>query len=183
MLLHAPTSAPPWTSELTRFVDALLHDEGSYEVPVEWTRYEYEDGDHFTDVGAAAFCEDLVRAVLTRCEANQRLWILSDSTIGHNDYDALHGGWTGAASARIAARLRAAGIEATVDAVCGSGFAAMSAEGEHFAARIAARRRCAVAPPDAVLFIGGWNDEGRGEDRLGLAISGACRAARACLRR
>ena len=182
MLLHAQTSGPPWTSEHTRFVDALLQNEGSCEISVDWTRYAYEDGDHFTDVGAAAFCEDLVQAVLVRCGANRRLWILSDSTIGHNDYDAVHGEWTGAASARIAAQLRAAGVEATVDAVCGSGFAAMSSEGEHFAARIAARRRGAVAPPDAVLFIGGWNDEGRRADQLGLAISGVCRAARACLR-
>lgn len=180
-VFHATTRGPPWTGTLLPLVDGRLRDDGSVELPLDWTRYEYEaDGEHFTEASARAFCDDLVETFLARCGCARSVWVVTDSTVGHNDYE--DGAWTGEASARLASSLRARGVDAAVDAVCGSGFAAMSAEGEHFAARLSARRRSGADAPDAVVFVGGWNDDGRGEEALGLAIAGACRAARACCR-
>lgn len=179
-VFHAQTRGPPWTGAIPPLVDERLRSEGSKELSLDWTRYDYEDGEHFTEASARAFCDDLVDALEARCRWARRVWIFTDSTIGHNDYE--EGAWTGAASARLASSLGAGGVDASVDAVCGSGFAAMSAEGLHFAARIAARRRRGADPPDAVVFVGGWNDDGRSESAVSLAIAGACRAARAAVR-
>jgi lysophospholipase L1-like esterase len=150
---------------------------------LDWTRYEYEkDGVHFTNAGASAFRDDAVAAVLGRCPRARAVWLIADSTIDHNNYDE-SGERTALADDAIVARFAEQGVAATVDAVRGSGFAAMSAEGQHFAARLAAlRRRRGASPPDAIVFIGGWNDEGRAADAVEAAVVGACRAARACLR-
>lgn len=182
MLLHTFASTPPWRSAHLDVVDASLTKCACEGMTLDWTSYEYEgDGVHFTKSGASAFGDDAVAAVMGRCPRARAVWILADSTIDHNNYNE-SGERTALADDAIVARFAEHGVAATVDAVRGSGFAAMSAEGQHFAARLSALRRRGASPPDAIVFIGGWNDEGRATDAVEAAVVGACRAARACLR-
>ena len=63
-------------------------------------------------------------------------------------------------------------MDATVDAINGSGFAARAYAGEHFAPRLRRMR----ADRNAVLFVGGWNDRGR--DARSAAAAAVALAAR-----
>ena len=94
--------------------------------------------------------------------------MVTDSTVGHHNYDA-DGAWTGWGDAAVVDALRARGIAATVDAVCGSG--SWRARG------LAPPARAAPAGAE-VLLVGGWNDVGHPAARLRAAVAGAVSAAR-----
>lgn len=123
-----------------------------------WETFELveDDPDHFTWNGFVAFSEALVRRLVVESpdKTDSRAWtILSDSTVDHNNYDER---WerTGRADEHLTQLLHSAGVNATVDSVCGSGFLARKAEDLHFATR---RRRS--DPKTNLLIVGGWNDE------------------------
>jgi hypothetical protein len=86
-------------------------------------------------------------------DANNLL-IVSDSTIDYWNYND-DGDETGEADRYLIEHLRAAGISAHVDAVCGSGFVAMRDTGSDFGSRV---NRLGRGVYDTILVIGGWND-------------------------
>jgi len=186
MLFHVDTDSPPWTSAHTSLVDLILKGQDSHSLELNWDKYAYElDGEHFTDAGFDDFSSDMVDAVCNALPSARKLWVMSDSTIDHNNYNYNYtqgAVYCGRATALLTRKFREAGVDAVIDAVCGSGFAAMSASGEHFRARLSARRKCAD-PPDAIVLMGGWNDAGWSESVIQLAIQGACCMAHRCLSR
>ena len=95
--------------------------------------------------------------------------VLSDSTIDHNDQNVRRA--CRRASRDIVRRFARAGVRASVDAVCGSGFVARASYGEHFASRLRALRRGGFDA--ALLVVGGWNDatSGHSEARVVRAVA------------
>lgn len=154
-LLHVRTNVPPWRSDTLLRLDEVLCESGSSPIDIAWHVCEFVKGDanHFTRRGIECFLQQLVDATAER--AGPRLHVVADSTIDHNDWTGeRHHRW---ASLRLMELYRFRGINASVDAVRGSGFVARAREGLHFHARLSdvARRGERV---NTVLFVGGWND-------------------------
>ena len=173
LVLHLPTDVAPWSCAALSVVDGALCAAGSEAVPFPstWAAFPLEDdGEHFTREGLRSFAGALADALAAR--RSERVHVVTDSTVGHHNYDA-DGAWTGWGDAAVVDALRARGVAATVDAVCGSGFVARAREGLHF------RPRARAAPAGAeVLLVGGWNDVGHPAARLRAAVAGAVSAAR-----
>lgn len=179
---HLRVSVGAWQSDEARRLDDALVASGSHPIDLPWVALELcEDGLHFSRDGANAFARAFCEAVAALWKQHgsyalpRRLLILSDSTIGHHDYDE-EGVWTGGASEALAEMLveEVEGLDSVhVDAVCGSGFVAHAHSGCHYRARLSKRKR--EAPEEACLFIGGWNDL---TDRHSNAR--VCAAAQAC---
>lgn len=160
---HLRVSVGRWQSDDARRLDQALLASGSHAIDLPWDALEIcEDNLHFSTVGANAFARALCEAVAALWRQRRlprRLLVISDSTIGHHDYDD-DGVWTGGASEALAAMLveEVEGLDDVhVDAVCGSGFVACAREGHNYRARLARRKREASSA-EACLFIGGWND-------------------------
>ena len=132
-------------------LDATLVALGSNALHLPWHSFPLlDDNDHFTKRGQHTFHKALVAVVGTR---HPRILVLADSTIGYYPD----------APEQLRRQFALQGVDATVDAICGSGFAARAIEGYHFRARwrsAVRNSRHTVASPqyDAVLVIGGWND-------------------------
>ena len=179
---HLRVSVGPWQSDEARRLDDALAAAGSTPIDLPWDEMELcDDGLHFSTAGAARFAEALCHALrsLPRGRLPQRLLLLSDSTIGHHDYDEA-GAWTGGASEALAEVLVAEvpGLRGVrVDAVCGSGFVACAREGQHYRARLAERRRGLPERDEACLLVGGWNDLTSPRH----SCASVCAAAQACV--
>lgn len=178
---HLRVSVGPWQSDEARCLDNVLVASGSHPIDLPWEALELcEDGLHFSRNGANAFARAFCEVVAALWKQHghalpRRLLILSDSTIGHHDYDD-QDVWTGGASEALAEMLtdEVEGLDSVhVDAVCGSGFVACAHSGCHYRARLSKRKK--EAPEEACLFIGGWNDL---TDRHSIAR--VCAAAQAC---
>ena len=185
LTLHVATNVASWSAPTLQSLDATLQDAGSVALELPWHSFGLEDdGEHFTEAGAMAFCAALVtHTLLAMREAKtdrRKLVIVSDSTIDHNDRDD-DGTWHGRASRRLRDGFARHGVDATVDAVGGTGFLAGARDGQHFFARLARRvLRRSTVDDACVLLIGGWNDV-----RTGSAgeCTRLCAAAQACVRR
>lgn len=170
LVFHTPTNVAPWGAPhpVLDVVDRTLERNGSRAVDLPWTQFETEahDDQHFTWQGFVHFATALAHAVGPRLPANATLFVLSDSTVAHKD---------GRARRRSAFLedefFRSYNLHATVDAVCGSGFCNGARDLQHFRPRLLARTRKA-APPDAVLFVGGWNDRDYAASDVEQAILG-----------
>lgn len=82
-------------------------------------------------------------------------YVLTDSTIDYNDRT-VGGEWHGRASKYVESLFLKHDINASVDAVCGSGFVAGASDGQHFRNRLL--NHLSHSLPSAILFMGGWND-------------------------
>lgn len=169
MLLHTRTDVTPWRHPTLAALDATLRAAGSTEVTLPWETCALEqDGLHFTLHGQRVFdtlfADAIVRA-LPVGHSPAPLLVLTDSTVGYHDWSE-DGQWHGRASRRLERVLSARGVNATVDAVCGSGFVARAREGLNFRARIP------DAPHD-VCFVGGWNDLAWPQESVVAAARGA----------
>ena len=95
------------------------------------------DGDHFTREAHVLFAEALASALVEAgVERGSSLAIVSDSTIDWHNYEGDDWQWTGWASDEVTIALRTRGIDAVIDAVCGSGFAARASTNDHFFPRL-----------------------------------------------
>lgn len=152
------------TSESARRIDALLTRTGSTPLDVPWTQYEYDDPEHFTEVGMRAFVADLT-AQLPRADGYR---IVSDSTLDH-------GPWAGARVHEcLAQALAPASVE--VSAVAGSGFVAGARRKEHFRARlVTSLKQRPMDSLEVVVLIGGWNDLVYRPEQVSSAVLGCMR--------
>jgi hypothetical protein len=169
---HVVLDRPPWgPSASLADLDACL---ASVSTPLvlDVGAFELEaDGDHYTRRGFVAFAEALARA-LARARVARPL-VVADSTVDHHNW-AEDGAWTGWADNVLVRAVPTA----HVDAVCGSGFVARACHQEHFHARVS--RRLRVASHDAVVLVGGWNDERTG--RLDATRAAMARVAQLAVR-
>lgn len=164
-MFHVRLDVDPWgpDGELQR-LDAAMRTAGSKELHIPMSRMPLEeDGDHFTHEGQRMFSRALADALPPNIPGP--LLILADSTVDfHNWSD--DGTWNGWASALLKDTLGRDDV--TVDCVCGSGFIARSAVGEHFRARMSHHLRRDGTRVGNVILVGGWNDHrtGRIDDTI-----------------
>lgn len=169
MFVALSTHQHVWKSEETKKIDAVLSQAGFTLCELPWSTFELckHDQDHFTWNGFRAFARALVSAVaslgLTRVE------ILADSTIDHCNFEGHVR--TGRADAHLTRAFACAGIDARVDAWCGSGFVAMADVGADFPSRLSPSG-CAL------LVVGGWNDTRHGAQAVARAARRMVRCAR-----
>ena len=156
-VFHVLTNAGPWKHTSVRLseIDAALHSSGSIPIDLDWNDLEMDDPDHFTDVGAVEFAGRFVRTVVPHLRGYKQLYVLTDSTIDYNDRT-VGGEWHGRASKYVESLFLKHDINASVDAVCGSGFVAGASDGQHFRNRLL--NHLSHSLPSAILFMGGWND-------------------------
>jgi hypothetical protein len=155
VILNVSTNAGKWEDESLRRIDAHFSSLGSTEIRLNWDGIEMDDPDHFTDAGSDVFRKRLVKTVLPYV-TTPTLYILTDSTIDHNNYSD-EGNCHNRASTQLTTLFRSHGICASVDAIRGSGFVARAYANEHFRPRLIAH--LANTPSSTtVLFMGGWND-------------------------
>ena len=175
MIYHTRISVANWKSERADLLDEALIANGSSPIDLPWDSFEFiENDDHFTDQGAATFADALVAAIPVDA-STKVVRILADSTIGYNDFDE-QGDWTNFASDRIRRLMMCRHPtlnEVIVDAVCGSGFAALSRLGLHFYSRLPRRG----VDPYSVVFVGGWNDLDKSPKIFEQAVNSARRCA------
>lgn len=152
MLLALRTSTHIWQCEKLDAIDNILQVAGFELLDLQWNACQLlrNDTDHFTWIGFCNFSRTLANELL-KWNVPSPLIVLSDSTIGHNDINKNHQ-FTGHASKHLQQELSRRGINATVDAISGSGFAAMGDSKQNFRSRILDGKFAAV------LVIGGWND-------------------------
>ena len=155
---HVRINSPPWGNNptLALFDDTLVTG-ASQTIDLPFLDMPLlPDGDHFTKTGQCIFSHTLAKALSERILSDTRILILSDSTIDFHNWSN-HDEWTGWASSSLTEALAAFTLNnATIDAVCGSGFVARAQYGEHFHARLSHHFRAGFR--GAVVFIGGWND-------------------------
>ena len=153
MYLALQTNTYIWQSEFLQNLDVALQREGFGLLQLPWQKYELlvRDTDHFTWRGYCAFSRGLAE-VLSSVRVESPVTIYADSTVDYHNYDRAHN-FTGRANDQLLRDLQRKGINATVDAVSGSGFSAMRKSRMHFSAR-------AKGNPSngSVIVIGGWND-------------------------
>lgn len=148
-------------------VDAELVRLGStpLQPSLPWKTFEYlADGDHFTWESHLAFLTRLGEVLTQNFSKKDRVLLITDSTVEHHE-----------SSLQATARLReyVPGIE--VDALCGSGFVALTDWNSHFRGRLARRlrgRRSASTEWTAVVVMGGWNDASWSPDVVLHAVRG-----------
>ena len=164
-LYHVQCNVHVWRSETSRHVDALLRQAGSREVHLPWERYDLlRDGLHFSAASQRDFEADLMAWFRGQASPPTCLAVVADSTVAY---------WP-EASARLARTMEeVVGIPTRVRAVCGSGFAARARHNESF--RHLLREARWRREGEAVLFVGGWNDEGRDPHLLSQAVRGCLR--------
>lgn len=176
------TDVPPWNTErpgALAALDTAMEEAGASPVtlpPEAWTGV-LPDGDHFHAAGEETFAQAFATALYSTVGGgHSRVLVVTDSTIGHGDYQDTSGEWTGRASGRLAELLceKGIGTSVVVDAVCGSGFVA-GCSGEHFRMRLASTLH--TGHVSLVVFCGGWNDV---RDRC-TGVSKLSSAATACV--
>lgn len=160
MLLALANDRHTWTSEFAAELDGVFASAGYEVLDVRWAdmRTVRGDADHFTWCGFGVFARELADAVVGVLPAASALHIIADSTIDHCNY--VGSEWTGRANALVVKEMAERGIEATVDAISGSGFVTYD-RGSNFCTRAKAwsdARRDGGCATRSVLFIGGWND-------------------------
>lgn len=165
--LHMKTNVHHWKHPWLKQIDDVLS-KNSREIDIDWNSCELEkgDSDHFTENGSKTFCYLLIKE-LSKYSDVKKLHIISDSTIAHNDYDGR------VASTRLETELQKIGIDASVDAISGSGFVARAWADEHYRARVTRHLKSHKGENHAILFIGGWNDihSGTSLNRVLTAVS------------
>ena len=166
MLAHLRTDVGPWAGDATlAALDAALADAGSTPLDLPWERFALaRDGDHFTPAGSDAFAAALAAAVRARWP-RAPVHVVSDSTLRGR---------------RAQRALRRHLGDAALDVVCGSGFVARAAHGEHFRARVSRALRGGARRGTLVLLVGGWNDA---RDARWAQAPAAARACAALARR
>lgn len=167
---HMCTNTRPWTSPRLQALDDTLEEAGSTPVLVPCHDLALEaDGEHFTREGLVAFATVLAQTFAQVHPARDtrdvtKLFLLSDSTVDHHNWDA-NGEYTGWATRVVqdAFKGHAHMPEVHVDAVCGSGFVACCDDGAHFGARLSRwiteqQETKERNHESVVLLVGGWND-------------------------
>ena len=166
-LYHVPTNVFRWQSPLTEAIDTELVRLGSVELTprIAWQHFDYlPDGEHFTWKSHLSFIAHLGKVLQQHFSGTEKVLLITDSTLEYHEF-----------SEQIATRLReyVPGIE--VDALCGSGFVALSEWNDHFRARLArrlGRRKRVRSPCTTVVVMGGWNDTPWSVDTVIHAVRG-----------
>lgn len=173
-VFHVRTNAAPWgPCEQLEALDVALCAAGSVPLAVDAGAYALgADGDHYTHNGYCAFLRALVRALPSEVRA---VLLVADSSVDHLNWSSCTGSWTGWASATAEKLFSPRSV--AVDAIRGSGFVAHATYGDHFYARLSRHLR-AGNRPDAVVFVGGWNDVRAGRDARACAAACVARAQR-----
>ena len=173
------TNVEPWSHPTLAHLDDCLSSCGVRLLTLPWDTLQLcSDGEHFTRRGAVDFeaklC-DALRHALPGTQGEHTLHILTDSTVGHHDVDS-KGTWTGNASNSLQRKLMSElqWKKIRVDAVCGSGFAAMAHKNMHFYPRV---KQCNANDSDVIVFMGGWNDRDTHKGTLQQAIIGCVKAS------
>ena len=174
-LLYAPTNVHAWACSRAAAIDDELRRAApeARALALPWHEWSLcDDGEHLVNAALPAFATALARAVVDAWdeggdrEEGREVLVLSDSSIDHY-----------ADGADVVRRALAAHgvLRATVDAVCGSGFAVAPA----FAGRL--RRPGRTRGGGVLVLVGGWNDawhSAASERELRASVRRFCAAAR-----
>lgn len=177
-LAHVEVNTAPWTSAAAAHMDATLNSLNSTALRVHCADLPLEDGEHFTWRGYCEFCKRFATATQHIAPAGGTLRVYADSTIDYHNWDDDYETRHGAADTYLHRTFGERGRCISIDAVCGSGFVALSPR-QHLATRVSRDRRAGViGPRDVVVLIGGWNDTAHDPRAVQHAIRGCARQTR-----
>ena len=157
MILALRTNVAHWASPFCEELDLHMRSLGVTLIDLPWHDFELlkNDRDHFTARGFDSFRRTLAR-VLSSLDLGGELFVISDSTIDHNNGSNA----SRPADADVRRSLAYRGIAASVASQSGSGFCALREQRKSFTHLAKSRLRRTPSLRDAHwLIIGGWNDE------------------------